>query len=539
MGIKKAFRCKNIYTACSPTLVDGFVVTDNNIIVAVGTESEIKNDSNILDNAEIYDFKDNFIMPGFYDYHTHLMSGAMLEQDGVLRYTKSEEEAAQLLWNRHKENKNKKWILGGAWDPILWRENQTPSKETLDKYFPNTPLFLINKECHGAWVNSKLLNVFNITKDTPDPPNGYYGRNCNGDLNGYLHEAAFIDIQNKIISMISDREMADYAVSSIQLANRYGITSVGDVAGVGPLRESSYEILNNEGKLTLRVNFSAFMDEGVEAVKEKIEKYNSTILKCCGTKTFVDGTLQGYTGFMLEDYSDKPGCKGKLVRDPEKFIQEVTEFDKASIQVRVHACGDGGVRLGLDAFEQAIKENGRKDLRHCIEHIESISSQDIKRFGELGVIASVQPEHLPKYDFYNHPFHKLLGEERMKYSWPFESLRKSGATLSFGTDYPVVDFSPFRGIFRAVTRLTNEGDPEGGWNPNERVCIHDALRAYTYGGAYASRRDQELGTLEPGKLADIAVVEKNLFECATDREEMFAMKELMTVMNGKIVYEKE
>ena len=539
MSIKKAFRCKNIYTACAQELIDGFVVTDDNIIIAVGTESEIRKDGRMLENAEIYDFKDNFIMPGFCDYHTHLMIGAMLEQDGILRYTKSEEEAAQLLWNLHKDSGNKKWILAGAWDPILWGENQTPSKETLDKYFPDIPLFLINKECHGAWVNSKLLDIFNITKTVPDPPSGYYGRNADGELSGYLHEAAFIEIQNKIFSMITNREMADYAVSSVRLANRYGITSVGDVAGVGPLREASYEVLKNEGKLTLRIHFSAFLDEGVDAVKEKMTKYNSSILKCCGAKTFIDGTPQGYTGYMLEDYTDRPGCKGEPVSDPKKFIEEISEFDRANVQVRVHACGDRGIRLTLDAFEEAIKRNGRRDARHCIEHIESIAPDDIKRFGELGIIASVQPEHMPKYDFYNHPFHKILGEARMKYSWPFQSLRKSGALLAFGTDYPVVDMSPFRGIFRAVTRLTNEGEPRGGWNPDERVCIHDALRAYTYGGAYASRRDQELGTLEPGKLADIAVVEKNLFKCATDREEMFAMKVLMTVMNGNIVYVKE
>ena len=539
MSINKAFRCKNIYTASSPELIDGFVVVNGNKIIAIAKEEEMKKDSSILNNAKIYDFKDNFIMPGFCDYHTHLMSGAMLEQDGILRYTKSEEEAAQLLWNLHKDKKNKKWILGGAWDPILWGQNQTPSKETLDKYFPNVPLFLINKECHGAWVNSKLLDVFNITKDTPDPPNGHYGRNASGDPSGYLHEEAFIDIQNKILSMISDREMADYAVSSVNLANQYGITSVGDVAGVGPLREASYGILENEGKLSLRINFSSFQDEGVQAVKEKMEKYNSPVLKCCGAKTFIDGTPLGYTGYMLEDYSDKPGYKGKPFKDPEKFVQEVVEFDKANVQVRVHACGDGAVRLSLDAFEQAIKENGRRDARHCIEHIESISPDDISRFGELEVIVSVQPEHLPKYDFYNHPFHKMLGEERMNYSWPFESLRKNGALLAFGTDYPVVDLNPFRGIFRAVTRLTNEGEPKGGWNPKERVAIHETLRAYTYGGAYASRRDHELGTLEPGKLADIAIIQKNLFECATDKKEMFEMQVLMTIMNGDIVYKKE
>lgn len=538
MSSKKAFRSKNIYTALSPELIDGYVVVSGNKIIAVGEKEKIEAEQGLLEKAETYDLEDNFLMPGFCDYHTHLMSGAMQEQDGILRYTKSAEEAAQLLWDIHKGNGYKKWILGGAWDPILWDETENPSKEILDKYFPDTPVFLPNKECHGAWANSKLLEVFNITKDTPDPPDGHYDRYASGEPSGYLHETAFIQIQEGIFSMISDREMADYAISSIRLANQYGITSVGDVAGVGPLREGAYEMLEAEGSQTLRINFSSSMDDGVDLSNEKIDKYNSGILRCCGVKTFIDGTLQGYTGYMLEDYSDKAGNRGKAIRDPEQFIRDVIAFDKADIQIRIHACGDAGVRLSLDAFEEARKKNGYKDLRHCIEHIEAISPEDISRLGALGIIASVQPEHMPKYNFYQHPFHKILGKERMKTSWAFESLRKNGAILALGTDYPVVDISPFRGIFRAVTRLTNQGEPEGGWNPEERLSIHETLRAYTYGGAYAARRDHELGTLEAGKLADIAVIEKNLFQYATDREAMFDMKVVMTIMDGNVVYSR-
>lgn len=308
---------------------------------------------------------------------------------------------------------------------------------------------------------------------------------------------------------------------------------MGDVAGAAPIRESAYKMLEEDGELTARVHFYPLFDEGVEKVVAKMQEYNSAMLRCNGVKAFIDGTPQGYSGYMLEDYSDMPGEKGMPMREPEKFIKEVCNFHKAGIQTRVHACGDAGVRLCLDAIEEAYRQYGRKNLRHCIEHLEAMSPDDIPRFGRLGVVASVQPEHLPKYDFDNHPFHKILGEERMKYSWPFESIRKSGGVLAFGTDCPVVDISPFRGIFRAVTRMTNEGV---GWTQDERVSIHEALKAYTLGGAYASRRDYELGTLGVGKLADMVVTEQNIFECAKDRQAMFDMKTLMTIVDGEIVY---
>ena len=531
---KKAYRCKNIYTAVTDILIDGYVVTEGNRIIFVGNENDGR--EYIDKDTEIIDVSDNFIMPGINDFHVHLVSAGLLEEDGILRYTTSEEEAAKYLWDLHKDNKNKRFIMGGAWDPLLWPGQKTPTKESLDKYFTDIPVYLLNKECHGAWVNSAALEMFGITKDTPDPANGAYERFENGEPNGYLHEMAAINMQEKIFEFLSDEELAQYAKTFIGTANKYGITSLGDVAGTSPMRESAYKLIEDRGELTARIHFYPLFDTGIEKVLEKQQQYNSPKLRCNGVKTFIDGTPQGYSGYMLEDYSDRPGERSCAMIEPEEFIHQVCEYHKAGIQTRVHACGDAGARLCLDAVEAAYRKYGRTDIRHCVEHLEAMSPEDIPRFGQLAVIASVQPEHMPKYDFAQHPFHKILGEERMKYSWPFGTIEKTGGILAFGTDCPVVDISPFRGIFRAVTRLTNELEPEGGWNPDERVSIHEALKAYTLGGAYASRRDHELGTIGVGKLADMAIVEKNLFECATDRQAMFDMKVIMTVMDGEIVY---
>lgn len=532
---KKAFRCKHIYTAVSPELIDGYVIIEDNRIKFVGSADE--GATLIDDETEVIDVSENFVMPGFNDFHVHLISAGLLEEDGVLRYMTSEEEAAEYLYNLNK-GKDKRWIMGGAWDPLLWPGQKNPTKKSLDKYFPNTPVFLLNKECHGAWVNSATLDFFGITKDTPDPQDGMYSRFEDGEPDGYVHEQAAVAMQEEIFKNITDEELAEYGLTFIRSANQYGITSVGDVAGAAPVRPKGYKIIEDRGELTARIFFYPSFSTGVEEINNLKKEYCSGKLACRGVKTFIDGTPQGYSGYMLEDYSDRPGNKGVPLIPEETFIKQVCEYDKAGIQTRVHACGDAGARLCLDAIEEAQKQNGKKDLRHCVEHLESMASSDIKRFGELGVVASVQPEHLPKYDFYEHPFHKILGEERMKYSWPFESIRKSGGILAFGTDCPVVDISPYRGVFRAVTRLTNNLEPEGGWTPEQRLTIHDALRAYTWGGAYATGMDDKLGTLEEGKLADIAVVEKNLFECATDIKEMFEMRAVMTILDGEVVYKQ-
>ena len=441
------------------------------------------------------------------------------------------------LWSIHKERKKPRWILGGAWDNILWNNPGMPNKKSLDKYFKDVPVFLMNKECHGAWGNSKLFEMFNITKFTPDPPNGQYFRDENGEPTGYIHEAACSDIIKRIYAMITDEEIIEYIKPFIKMANKKGITSMGDVAGVTPIRENAYKIMEKNGQLNCRIRFYKEIEEGVESALERKKEYCSQILSFGGVKGFIDGTPQGYTGYMAEDYSDKTGERGKGLIEPSELNDMVKAYDKAGISVRIHACGDQGVCTCLDAMEYAKKENGGLHARHSVEHIEVILPEDIQRFSKICVIASVQPEHMPKYDFYGHPFHNILGEKRMNYAWPFGSILKYGGKLAFGTDCPVSDISPCRGIFRAVTRQTNEGQPKGGWNPKEKVTVQEALKAYTIGSAYAADMDGLIGTLEKNKLADFIVLEKNIIEKSEDIEEMFKMKTLLTVVDGEVVYD--
>lgn len=537
MGSKKAFRSKYIYMGIDEKMLDGYMIIENNRIMALVNEKDAKN---YMDQeTELYDFKDKFIMAGFHDFHVHLLIGAMMEHDGMLRYADSEEEAVEILWEKNRERKDDMWILGGAWDHFRWPDAKLPTKKSLDKYFPERPVLLLNKECHGAWANSKALHIFGVNGETVDPENGGFERFTDGEPTGYIHEQAMVPMFQKVISEMADEELAQLAKSFVEKANSLGITSVGDLPIYGIMREGAYKILHDQGALTVRINFATGMMEPIEKIKKLEETFCGPALKFIGTKDFLDGTPMGHSGYMIEPYSDWANFTSKPMIAPEVLKSKVVELDKAQIKVRLHACGDGAVRLGLDAFEEAKKVNGVSKVRHCIEHIESIAPEDIKRFGQLGVVASVQPEHMPKYDFYNHPFHSMIGEARMRHSWPFKSLEDSGAKLAYGTDYPVAELNPLQGVYRSVTRLTNEGEPKGGFNPLEKVSLHHTLRAYTYGSAYAAGCEDILGTLEVGKLADFIVVDKNIFDCIEDREAVFSIKVLMTVMDGNIVYRKD
>ena len=531
---RTALRSKQIYTGLSPDLIDGYVIWEDRKILFVGNAADAEPYLN--PETRILPMDDYFVTPGFHDFHVHLLSGALMERDGILRYAESEEEAAKMLWEKNKDRQSKDWILGGAWDNFRWPGSRLPSKESLDQYFEHIPVFLLNKECHGAWANSEALRRFGITRETPDPENGSFLRDESGEPTGYIHEAAVIPMLKGILQGMSVETMADYAESFAEKANIYGITSVGDLPLYGIRADRAYKLLEDRGRLNVRIHFCIALMENLNDILDARTEYSSDLLRFIGVKDFLDGTPMGHTGFMLEPYTDMPGFCSKPMIEPEVLKTRVALMAANNIKVRLHACGDGAVRLGLDAFAYAKETCKDKDLRHCIEHIESISPDDLSRFGELNVIASVQPDHLPKYDFAHHPFHGMIGEERMRYSWPFRSLAERGAVLAFGTDYPVTELNPLRGIYRAVTRLTDEGEPKGGFSPDEKLSVHQSLRAYTAGSAYAAGRETEIGLLYPGMLADLAVLEENPFECVDDREKMFHMKVLMTVVGGETVY---
>lgn len=522
-----------IFTAVSDEPMDGFVAVKDNVITAVDNREEME--KWIGENTKILEYQDKVVMPGFCDSHIHLFFGA-LEIDTInVIDAKTQEDAARMLYEFYKTREDK-WVIGFGWFHYFWEGKKLPSKKSLDKYFPDRPAFIFNEEMHSAWVNSKALEICNINKYTPNPEGGEIQKDENGEPTGYLLEASAMKLVTDIaFNMPAEKEAKIIEGFFIKSAET-GVTSVSDIQILDILKYKAYERLEKEGKLTTRIHFAPSLKQDIDTLIELKEKYTSEKLKFTGVKEFIDGTAMAYTGLLIEPYCDRKNFYGHTVVDIQWLKEKVKLLDQVGIRVRIHACGDGAVRLALNVFEETQSENGKRDLRHTIEHIENIHKNDLQRFNELGVIASVQPDHLWVDVYEEHPFHEILGEERNQLAWPFKSLLKHDAKMAFGTDFPISDINPLLSIYRAVTRLHEDRKPEGGWIPKEKLTVVEALKQYTIGSAYQMFRENDLGTLEAGKLADIVVLDRNIFKVAP--EEIRETKVKLTMMDGKIIYER-
>jgi predicted amidohydrolase YtcJ len=464
------------------------------------------------------------------------MMGSLSQHSVSLWTAQSEEEAAEMVRQFAESRPDDPWIIGFSWYHVFWKEKRLPHRKTLDRVVPDRPVFLFNAECHGAWVNTRALELAGINRDTPDPPFGEIMRDEAGEPTGFLYETAMGLAKQAFLLPFERRNriLQDF----LDQAARLGVTSVHDMfplpgAEFGDLE--LYEAYEQQGKLTTRIHFLTSLDGQLDRPSMLREKYRSGKLMFSGLKQFLDGVPTTYTAYLLEPYSDRPKTRGNTLIPQDIVKKWVVEADREGFRVRLHACGDGAVRLGLDCYEAARRANGERDVRHTIEHIEVIHPDDIPRFAELQVIASMQPEHLAAVTHADNEYLRRFRGERERYTWPIRTLKESGALLAFGSDYPVVGLNPLDEIYRALTRRHHDGLPEEGWNPDEKITLAEALRAYTYGSAYGAFREHELGTLEPGKLADIVVLDQNLF--AVPVEQIRHCRVSMTIMDGKVVYQ--
>lgn len=490
-------------------------------------------------DTRVINCEDNLVLPGFHDSHVHLMLAGLFQTCVNLQKAVSEEETAQLVKEFADSRPDDPWVLGFTWYHVFWENKKMPNKSTLDRLISDRPVFLLNYEGHGAWVNSKALELCGIDRNTPDPQGGEIERDQNGEPTGILIENAMGLVSKYAYDLSADmqtsmlRQLATNAVKK-------GVTSICDMQpfiGVDLGDPKIYGKFEQSGELCVRINFAPEMSGNLEKVSRLRMEHHSGGVKFSGLKQFVDGVATTHTAYMIEPYADDPSNTGSTVKPLDQLRDWIIKADSEGFRIRLHACGDGAVRASLDFFEEAAKVNGKRDARHTIEHIENIHPDDIKRFAELGVIASMQPEHLAMTETYkDNPYPEKLGPERIKLSWPIKTLMDSGAVVTFGTDCPVVDLDPFVGIYRALTRVHNDGEPAGGWNPIERIDLATAIRGFTQTPSYMEFREDELGTLEPGKLADIIVLDRNLF--ATPVDKIRETKVKITMMDGKIVYEE-
>lgn len=500
----------------------------DNKIAAVGSRAEME--AWIDSQTQVYDFGDQLIMAGFHDFHVHVMWGSLSLDSVQLHDAGSEAEAVEMVRLYADSRPEEPWIIGFGWDAGFWENQKLPHRSSLDRVLPDRPAIMFHFEGHYVWVNSKALEMMNITRDTKAPPFGIISKDEAGELDGILYEAAIKLVSDAAYELGKEKKSRSFQ-NFLNHAAKLGVTSINDMYSIKKLE--SFELFQEfaeEGSLTMRMHLLPALNGDIERVKELRERYSSDMVRVVALKQFIDGVVSGYTAYMVEPYTDRPDTCGETTYSPEVIKKWVAEADREGFSIRFHCIGDGANRLALDAFEEAQAINGARDSRHSIEHVEIIHPDDIHRFQKLGVIASMQPEHL--YATARPAYESNIGAERSRYAWAIKSLKQAGATIAFGSDFPIVGLNPMSGIYRAVTRIDNSD--ESVWNPEQCITLAEALNLYTATPAYGVFREHELGTLETGKLADIVVLDRNLFACPT--EEILETKVALTMVDGKVVF---
>jgi predicted amidohydrolase YtcJ len=512
------------------------VAVEGSRIVAVGTSREI---AARYTSARTIDLKGRLVTPGFNDAHIHFLGGGLSLLRVNLIGAKTLNEAKARVAARVKELPAGAWVTGRGWDHTLWG-GQWPTKRDLDEVAPNNPVILQRVDGHVSWANTLALQKGDVTRETRDPQGGEILRDTNGEPTGILKETAGGLVMN-VVPAATRAEQSEALTRALAEARRYGITSVS--ANDVPSFEATplYRELLKEGKLTVRVAEWQQFDRTVEELKREREEFAShgddpLRLRLTALKGYVDGTLGSRTAAMLAPFADDPHNSGIPRMPPEQLTRMMVERDAAGFQVTLHCIGDRANRMALDGFEAAKKANPRpaSTTRHRVEHAQVVSPLDFARFRSLGVIASMQPSHAISDKRWAQD---RLGEYRVLGAYSWHTFMAHGVHVPFGTDWPVEPINPYLGLYAAVTRQSVEGEPAGGWWPEERLSIEDAIRNYTAESAYASFEEREKGQVVAGMLADLVVHSRDLLTIAP--REILQTEADITVFDGRVVYERK
>lgn len=514
-------------------------------IIAIGSEKDIARYRG--PGTKLIDAQQHLVLPGFTDSHVHFLDGSFSLLRVNVEGAKTIPEIQKMVKEFADKHPSDAWVLGRGWSYPVFAPTGLPDKKYLDEIIPDRPVYLEGFDGHTWWANSKALKAAGITRDTPDPLNGTIVRDPKtGEPTGAIKEDAADAVMRRAIPMPSREEKLHAFRVGIQEANRHGIVRVHSAGGVNIGSSDLQNVdlleeLRNKGELTLRM-YLAYRADPPEVTSKQLDeieaaqqKYHDEWISAGAVKFFMDGVVESHTAAMLQPYTDNPKLTGSLFWDPAQYKKAVTELDKRGIQIFTHAIGDKAVRTVLDTYEEAARENGTKDRRHRIEHIETIAADDIPRFGKFGVIASMQPLHSYPDDDTLGVWSHNVGPERAKRAWAWHSIQDAGGVLAFGSDWPVVTVNPWPGVQTAVTRQSSDGQPPEGFVPQQRLSVGDAIKGYTLGAAFAGHREKTEGSIEPGKVADLIVVSQDVFNI--EPSEIGKTEVLLTMVGGKVVYE--
>ncbi len=567
----------------------GAIAFRNGVVTAVGRPNDVL--VTCREHCEQIDYGDAFICAGFHDAHMHFFHSALYGSDLAESYLGESEVDCVARLAPLAARRPEGWLLTQGWREYRWNPARTPSRDSLDAAYPDRPVAMYSGDAHTLWLNTRAMEELDIREDSEAGPGGSFDRDESGRLTGIVREAATMELMPRIVASFSSDELAGAYRSFIRKLASRGITSISDMSlmaqpGLDFVFDNLFSTLEKTGELDVRVHmfptlldsmdrldsmrkryrspllqacgFKQFFDgvsktgeldvrvhmfptllDSMDRLDSMRKRYRSPLLQACGFKQFFDGVSSQHTAWLAEPYANARAhddC-GRPTVDPDRMRTLVMNAARAGHAVRIHTIGDAAIHGALDIFEEAIRAFGQPAHgRHALEHLENFQPDDIARLAELGVIASVQPAHItldpggPERD---------LGEERAAYMWPFATLLRTGCTLAFGSDSPVVDPDPMQTLYAAVARKDPETHlPHGGWLPSECIGIKDALRAAAEGGAWVCGRERELGLLEPGYLADLCVLDRNLLgiDVACNPESILETRVLATYLGGRPVF---
>ncbi len=500
--------------------------------LAVGTDDEMRNLSG--PNTRTVDLGDRRVVPGLTDAHFHLCQWALGRRRLSLEEADSLAELRERLAERVGSAEPGEWILGQGWNETRWPRQEIPTRDDLDDVSPHHPVLLWRSDYHLVVANTRALREAGLDDDTPDPPQGRIDRDARGRPTGVLRELA-IDLVRERVPEPAEDEVVDAVRDGLRVLHRLGLTGVHDHRIMGGADGApafrAYQRLRGEGELHLRLWMGIAGEQLDEAIALGLRTgFGDQSLRVGHVKFFGDGSQGARTAWMLEPYLDAEGC-GMPLTPMDEIAAAVEKADGAGLALAVHAIGDRTNRELITVFERHMAEDARS-VPHRIEHAQIVRPSDVERLGRLGVVASAQPIHVTD-DI-------ALSENsvgaRSRYSYPFRDMLAAGVTLAFGSDAPVADPNPMWGIHAAVTRQRRDGTPAGGWHPEQCLTVAEAVGGFTTGPAIVTGRKVMLGSIAPGKLADLVVLDRDIF--ALDPADIHRARVVMTIFDGRTVYER-
>jgi predicted amidohydrolase YtcJ len=481
--------------------------------------------------TRVIELAGRLVVPGFNDAHVHFLDGGFGLLSVELRDARDEAEFARRIGAHARGLPPGTWILNGNWDHEAWPSKRLPTRGLIDPATAEHPVFVNRLDGHMALANSLALRLAGIDRGTPDPPGGSIVRDASGEPTGVLKDNAE-ELMARVIPEPSREMNLRAARAALGEAARLGVTTIQDNSAADAL--PTYQALRERGELTARMSVWRPIAHLPELRKTGVRSgLGDDWIRLGALKILADGSMGAGTAAFFEPYADDPGTRGLLLYPVEELARLVLEADAAGFQLAVHAIGDRANSLVLDAFEAALRANGTRERRFRIEHAQVVRKADLARYRRLGVIASIQPSHCIDDMRWAE---KRIGSARCREAYNFASFTRLGIPVAFGTDWYVEPLDPRLGLYAAVTREYREGGPPGGWFPEERIGLAEALDLYTRGSALAEFAEGDKGTLEPGKLADFVVFARDLF--ALPPREILTTPVELTVVGGRVVFER-